>query len=155
MMQRGVKIAQVLNCRQQVTHSFFGIFTIVKFYWIGTNSCHQQNGAALFTSQAQKAAHHNVFPVACYGSFILMSSRKRSSSDISPTTHSAASDLSDKSEGSESSDKEEQSSEEDDKNDEDDLCSHCGSPKKSAKENNESEEGLTINKMSDSSDEDP
>ena len=43
-----------------------------------------------------------------------MSSRKQSRSDISPATHSDASEIKDNSEGSELSDEEEQSSEDDD-----------------------------------------
>jgi hypothetical protein len=81
----------------------------------------------------------------------MLSSRKRSSSDISRNdSHSDASEIGEDSNGSELSDDNEQNQEDDDsgEDEESEICSHCGSPRKSAMNNHESEAKTTINELS-------
>ena len=86
----------------------------------------------------------------------MSSSGKRQYSDISQTgRHYDDSEICEDSDGSELSDDNERSNKDNDsrKDEEEEICSHCGSPKKCAKGNYESEAEPTINKMNDSSDE--
>ena len=96
-MKRGVKLGQVAQC-------LLSMFIFVQFYaWLGTNSSHQEK--SLLTV---RALFNHRLSSPCEALFE-MSTRKQPRSDISPCTHSDASESSSAdSEASQLSDKEEQ-----------------------------------------------